>query len=106
MIEHATGQRLVGMELKYCEGCGGLLLRRSGETVVYCRACQAKLAELPAADERIENRTAAHEGSNCVERVRRAVPVTESADSSVASVPKISPQPAVSTNHAEPRRMA
>lgn len=43
------GQRLVRMELKYCERCGGLLLRRSGEAVVYCGPCDMKLQELPPA---------------------------------------------------------
>jgi len=32
-----TGE--VPMELKYCERCGGLWLRRQGEDVVYCRGC-------------------------------------------------------------------
>lgn len=47
------GQRLVRMELKYCEGCGGLLLRRSGEAVVYCGPCDMKLRELPSAGETV-----------------------------------------------------
>lgn len=43
------GQRIVRMELKYCERCGGLLLRRSGEAVVYCGPCDSKLRDLPPA---------------------------------------------------------
>lgn len=43
------GQRMVRMELKYCERCGGLLLRRSGEAVVYCGPCEMKLREFPPA---------------------------------------------------------
>ncbi len=43
------GERMVRMELKYCERCGGLLLRRSGEAVVYCGPCDDKLRELPTA---------------------------------------------------------
>jgi uncharacterized Zn finger protein (UPF0148 family) len=51
VIEDGMGQRLVRMELKYCERCGGLLLRRSGEAVVYCGPCDMKLRELPSAVE-------------------------------------------------------
>ncbi|HYH00085.1 MAG TPA: hypothetical protein VD837_13205 [Terriglobales bacterium] len=49
MIEHGMGQRMVRMELKYCERCGGLLIRRSGEAVVYCGPCDDKIRDLPAA---------------------------------------------------------
>ena len=35
------------MELKYCEHCGSLWLRRSGTERVYCESCQPKVAELP-----------------------------------------------------------
>jgi len=35
------------MELKYCERCGGLWLRASGEGMVYCEKCQPLVAELP-----------------------------------------------------------
>lgn len=47
MIEHSKGQRMIRMELKYCERCGGLLLRRAGEAVVYCGSCEAQMRELP-----------------------------------------------------------
>lgn len=40
--------RIVRMELKYCERCGGLLLRRTGEAVVYCGPCEAMMRDLPA----------------------------------------------------------
>jgi ferredoxin len=36
----------VGVELKYCEHCGGLWVRECG-TGVYCKACQPKVADLP-----------------------------------------------------------
>ena len=49
MIEQATGHRIIRMELKYCERCGGLLLRRTGEAVVYCGPCEAKMRDLPTA---------------------------------------------------------
>jgi hypothetical protein len=37
----------VGMELKYCEHCGGLWVRERGAGV-YCIKCQPKVADLPA----------------------------------------------------------
>jgi len=38
----------VGVELKYCEHCGGLWVRERGAGVVYCERCQPKVADLPA----------------------------------------------------------
>jgi hypothetical protein len=46
----ASGE--VGMELKYCEHCGGLWVRESGAGTVYCERCQAKVADLPAAQKK------------------------------------------------------
>ena len=45
-----TSQResLVGLELKYCEQCGGLWLRRQGSRECYCAACARFLEEMPA----------------------------------------------------------
>jgi hypothetical protein len=34
------------VELKYCERCGGLWLRRPGHEVVYCERCRAQKAAL------------------------------------------------------------
>jgi Zn-finger nucleic acid-binding protein len=39
---------VVEVELKYCERCGGLWLRRRGTEEVYCRPCVPKMAEFPA----------------------------------------------------------
>jgi hypothetical protein len=36
------------MELKVCEGCGGLWLRTDAANGVYCRGCARRLAEFPA----------------------------------------------------------
>ena len=36
----------VGVELKYCEHCGGLWVRECGAGV-YCNHCQPKVADLP-----------------------------------------------------------
>jgi hypothetical protein len=45
--EHkGRGDNEVGVELKYCEHCGGLWVRRCGAGV-YCNLCQPKVAELP-----------------------------------------------------------
>lgn len=38
---------LVGLELKYCEQCGGLWLRRQGNDNCYCGACARFLQDLP-----------------------------------------------------------
>ncbi|MGA9977637.1 MAG: hypothetical protein WBQ08_03185 [Candidatus Sulfotelmatobacter sp.] len=35
------------VELKYCEGCGGLGIRECGGGQVYCNDCVRKMAELP-----------------------------------------------------------
>jgi len=37
------------LELKYCERCGGLWLRPSGGSQVYCAACGREMAQLPPA---------------------------------------------------------
>jgi hypothetical protein len=42
----------VGMELKYCEHCGGLWVRERGAGVVYCDNCRPKVADLPAPKKR------------------------------------------------------
>ena len=38
----------VGVELKYCEHCGGLWVRERGSGVVYCDRCRPRVADLPA----------------------------------------------------------
>jgi DNA-directed RNA polymerase subunit M/transcription elongation factor TFIIS len=38
---------VVRMELKYCERCGGLLVRAQDSEVTYCASCAVKMAELP-----------------------------------------------------------
>jgi hypothetical protein len=40
-------QGILRMELKYCERCGGLMLRACGSSVTYCGPCGRKMAELP-----------------------------------------------------------
>ena len=35
------------MELKYCEHCGGLWYRASGEEEIFCEKCKEAVAELP-----------------------------------------------------------
>jgi|HubBroStandDraft_6_1064221.scaffolds.fasta_scaffold319670_3 Zn-finger nucleic acid-binding protein len=39
--------RLAQVELKYCERCGGLWLRRIGEERVYCVTCVPKMDDMP-----------------------------------------------------------
>jgi hypothetical protein len=38
--------QIVRMELKYCECCGGLLLRPAGTEAIYCAGCAARIREL------------------------------------------------------------
>ena len=44
---HKGNENGVGVELKYCEHCGGLWVRERGAGEVYCEKCQPKIAELP-----------------------------------------------------------
>jgi uncharacterized Zn finger protein (UPF0148 family) len=37
----------VGVELKYCERCGGLWVRERGTGEVYCGNCRNEVADLP-----------------------------------------------------------
>jgi hypothetical protein len=37
----------VGVELKYCEHCGGLWVRERGSGLVYCDKCRGKVEDLP-----------------------------------------------------------
>jgi hypothetical protein len=45
------GRKEVGVELKYCEHCGALWVRECG-VGLYCKNCQAAVAELPAPKKR------------------------------------------------------
>jgi ribosomal protein L37AE/L43A len=38
--------QLIRVELKYCEACGALRLRRQGSTTPYCARCAKVMAEL------------------------------------------------------------
>lgn len=40
-------EAVVGLELKYCEQCGGLWLRRRGSSECYCAGCVRFLEEMP-----------------------------------------------------------
>jgi hypothetical protein len=42
-----NNEKLIRVELKYCERCGSLWLRECGAGVVYCSNCQPEVAELP-----------------------------------------------------------
>ncbi|MFZ0860912.1 MAG: hypothetical protein WAN18_09545 [Candidatus Sulfotelmatobacter sp.] len=41
----------IHVELKYCERCGGLWLRRQDVEGVYCASCQMHLAAMPNPEE-------------------------------------------------------
>ena len=36
----------IELELKYCERCGGLWFRRTGQDGVYCESCAPQMAEM------------------------------------------------------------
>jgi DNA-directed RNA polymerase subunit RPC12/RpoP len=42
---------ITGLELKYCERCGGLWLRLQGDSEVYCPSCRARTAAMPRSTE-------------------------------------------------------
>jgi len=44
--------RGVGVELKYCEHCGGLWVRERGAGVVYCERCQPQVEDLAVRSKR------------------------------------------------------
>lgn len=45
-----------GLELKYCERCGGLWLRLQGDSEVYCANCRTRMAAMPrSSGERLSN---------------------------------------------------
>ena len=46
---HRKAKGEVGVELKYCEHCGGLWVRERGCGEVYCETCRPKVADLPMA---------------------------------------------------------
>ncbi len=46
-MEAVMKQNYVELELKYCERCGGLWLRRRGMQNVYCASCVPRMAEFP-----------------------------------------------------------
>jgi uncharacterized Zn finger protein (UPF0148 family) len=102
VIDYGTGLRLVRMELKYCECCGGLLLRRSGEIVTYCSGCEKKLAELAAPAAGVSGVTAATKRSE----EPHAKCAMGSTSASTAQPPKKLPQGVVAVNAAGDRRRA
>jgi Zn-finger nucleic acid-binding protein len=42
-----SGSAFEQVELKYCERCGGLWLRRKGSERVYCVVCVPKMSDMP-----------------------------------------------------------
>jgi Zn-finger nucleic acid-binding protein len=40
-------REVIELELKYCERCGGLWLRRKGNVEVFCQRCNGKMATAP-----------------------------------------------------------
>jgi len=50
-VGNKSESKEVGLELKYCERCGGLFLRTLAKDVVHCGSCRARLAALRSAVE-------------------------------------------------------
>jgi hypothetical protein len=44
---NSNEHEVIQLELKYCERCGGLWLRRQGTGQIYCPACSAEVPEFP-----------------------------------------------------------
>jgi Zn-finger nucleic acid-binding protein len=47
-IMESEDPEVVQLELKYCERCGALWLRRRGGLEVYCPPCDLEMLDLPA----------------------------------------------------------
>ncbi|HSE47980.1 MAG TPA: hypothetical protein VLA96_02100 [Terriglobales bacterium] len=45
-MQQAVDEVVVQVELKYCEACGGLWLRRRGSMEVYCAHCAQRMGEI------------------------------------------------------------
>jgi hypothetical protein len=43
----ASAEAIIHFELKYCERCGGLWLRRRDAAAVYCSSCARQMADIP-----------------------------------------------------------
>lgn len=69
---------IIELELKYCERCGALWLRRCGNGEVYCAACIPKMLDSPALRKSGGTRqlSFSHDWGN-VERQRRATVAME-----------------------------
>ncbi len=48
------------LELKYCERCGALWLRRAGGEESYCKSCFVEMEQLPRVKSARKNRRAGH----------------------------------------------
>jgi hypothetical protein len=55
MKAESSTTKLLSLELKYCERCGGLWLRPVGGGQIYCVDCGRSMAELPPASYEVRN---------------------------------------------------
>ncbi len=89
MIEQLREGRIVRLELKYCERCGGLLLRKSGDSVVYCTSCAKAFSEMPV----LEKRECKGRSRAKFERETRDCQASDPCDSThLTAVPRKPPQ--------------
>ncbi len=103
MIEQHTEETIVRLELKYCERCGGLLLRRSGAPVVYCGSCANALREMPASGTCVSGRREGSPKQGGSSRGGDAVPVMCDTAPELETVPKKAPH-TVTIEASEERR--
>jgi hypothetical protein len=95
--EREPETRMLRLELKYCECCGGLLLRRTGEGVVYCGPCARRMSDLPEAKPVGKGTRKARVG--CVKaqglgQMGRTLPCAEECGNAESFGLKIGPKPA------------
>jgi uncharacterized Zn finger protein (UPF0148 family) len=67
---HRSENEETGVELKYCEHCGGLFVRERGGGV-YCGKCREKVAELPIPKKRPGRLTLPVGAQSIAERYKR-----------------------------------
>ncbi len=55
-MEVRESAAVIQLELKYCERCGGLFLRRLGVAELYCASCALQMADSRALPRRARSR--------------------------------------------------
>jgi hypothetical protein len=69
----SEGWEIIRLELKYCERCGGLWLRRRNTGGVYCAGCSSETSEFPLCGRRISRPRLPTNGTLEIESQDRAI---------------------------------